>query len=122
LTSDALRDLVVAALDDLKGEDIVALDVRRMTAIADHMVIVTGRSARHVGALAEKVREAAKEAGVPPLGVEGEDGCQWVLVDLGVVIVHAMQAEIREFYQLERLWSTEGRKKLARPEEGTECR
>ena len=105
MTPDALRDLVVDALEDLKGRNIVALDVASFTGITDFMVIASGTSNRHVKALVDQVVESAKANGDPPLGVEGRETHQWVLVDLGDVLVHVMQAETREFYDLERLWS-----------------
>lgn len=106
MTPEALRDCVVGALEDRKGIDILPLDVRRMTSIADYMVIVTGTSSRHVKALVDAVVEAAVAAtGRKPIGIEGRQSAEWVLVDLGDVIVHVMQAEPRRFYDLERLWS-----------------
>jgi len=105
VTPDALRDLVVDALEDLKGHNIVVLDVRKFTDITDFMVIASGTSNRHVKALVDQVIEAAKAKGNPPLGVEGRETHEWVLVDLGDVLVHVMQAETRDFYDLERLWS-----------------
>lgn len=105
MTPEALRDLVVDALEDRKGRDIVALDVRGATNITDYMVIVSGTSSRHVKALVDEVIEAASHAGNRPRGVEGQQACEWVLIDLGDVIVHVMQAATREFYDLERLWS-----------------
>ena len=88
----------------MKGVDITVLDIGR-SSIADAMIIATGTSVRHVGSLAESVRLGAKEAGHPPLGVEGDSTSDWVLVDLGDVIVHVMTAEKRDFYALEKLWS-----------------
>jgi ribosome-associated protein len=104
MQSEVLRDLVVEALDDLKGKDIRKLDVRDLTDIADYMVIASGTSDRHVKALADNVRERALEQGVKPLGTEGEDSGEWVLVDFGDVLVHVMQQQTREFYDLEKLW------------------
>ncbi len=101
----ALRDCVVNALEDLKGQDLLALDVSQFTSITDFMVLVSGTSNRHVKALVDAVLEKAKSAGHPPLGVEGREAHEWVLVDLGDVVVHIMQKEAREFYELERLWS-----------------
>lgn len=100
----ALLDAVVKALDDGKAVDIKVLDVRKLTAMADYMVVATGRSSRQVKALADQVEEAARAIKVKPLGVEGQQAAEWVLVDLGDVICHVMQAGTREFYQLEKLW------------------
>lgn len=100
-----LTELVVTALEDAKGTDIQVLDVRKLTSIADHMIIVSGSSDRQLRALAEHVIERVKQAGLQPLGMEGEHEGEWVLVDLGDVIVHVMLPRVREFYQLERLWS-----------------
>jgi ribosome-associated protein len=105
VTPEALRDLVVDALEDRKGRDIVAMDVARATNITDFMVLASGTSNRHVKALVDQVIEAASARGNPPLGVEGRETFEWVLIDLGDVIVHVMQAQTREFYDLERLWS-----------------
>jgi len=105
MDSLALRDLVVDAVDELKGHDVVVLDVRKLTDVADWFVIASGRSSRQVKALAEHVVEKAKAAGVRPMGVEGLDKGEWVLVDLCDVLVHVMQPETREYYQLEKLWA-----------------
>ncbi|MGH8472420.1 MAG: ribosome silencing factor [Gammaproteobacteria bacterium] len=99
-----LADLVTTALADIKAFDIEVLDVREMTSITDFMVIASGRSNRQVKAMAGKVVEAARAAGIKPLGIEGEGQAEWVLVDLGDVVVHAMQPATRDFYQLEKLW------------------
>lgn len=100
----ALLDIVLHALDELKAKDVSSLDVKELTSIADNMVIASGTSARHVKALADNVAEQAKENGYRPIGVEGGEGADWVLVDLGDVIVHVMQQSTREYYDLERLW------------------
>lgn len=100
-----LRKTVIAALEDLKAKDIREIDVRGKTSIADLLVIASGTSARHVKSIADEVVRFAKQAGVMPLGVEGEQEAEWVLVDLGDVIVHVMLPRIREFYGLERLWT-----------------
>ena len=89
----------------LKAKDIREIDVRGKTSIADLLVIASGTSARHVKSIADEVVKFAKKAGVMPLGVEGEQEAEWVLVDLGDVIVHVMLPRIREFYGLERLWT-----------------
>ena len=103
--SDRLLDIVVAALDDIKGVDIKVIDVRGLTSITDRMVIVSGTSTRHIKAMADNVVLETKQNGFPALGVEGENGSEWVLVDLADVVVHIMMPDIREFYALEKLWS-----------------
>ena len=103
-----LRDLIVASLDDRKGRSILALDVTKLTDVTDYMVLASGTSARHVRALVDNLRETARRCAVRVLGVEGEDTGTWVLVDLGDVVVHVMQAETRAFYDLERLWGDTG--------------
>ena len=105
MQTDELKDTVLKALEDLKGTDIVELDVRHMTSVTDIMIIASGTSDRHVKSLAHAVVMACKKAGVAPLGVEGEREGEWVLVDLGDVVVHVMQPRIREFYALEKLWA-----------------
>ena len=105
---EAQLEIVVAALEDLKGVDIVSMDVRGITTITDWMVIVSGTSDRHVKSLADSVLRAAKEAGVEVLGTEGEREGEWVLLDLGEVIVHVMLPRVRDFYKLERLWDQAG--------------
>jgi len=100
-----LRKTVIAALEELKAKDVREIDVRGKTSIADLLVIASGTSARHVKSIADEVVKFAKKAGVMPLGVEGEQEAEWVLVDLGDVIVHVMLPRIREFYALERLWT-----------------
>ncbi len=104
MTSEQLRDLALAALDDLKAKDVQVLDVRKLTSITDYMIIASGTSSRHVKATADNVVEKAKHAGCPPLGVEGEREAEWILVDLADVVVHVMQPDARAFYQLEKLW------------------
>ena len=107
--SDRLLEIVVAALEDMKGVDVRVIDVRGLTSITDRMVIVSGTSTRHVKALADNVVLHAKQHGFKPLGVEGENSAEWVLVDLADVVVHIMMPEIRDFYALEKLWSVGGR-------------
>lgn len=105
MTPDELKALAIDALEELKGRDIVALDVRPLTGVTDCMIFCTGTSGRHVKSLAENVEEKAREAGLRPIGAEGKDGAEWVLVDFGDIVLHVMQAETRAFYDLERLWS-----------------
>lgn len=94
----------VAALEDMKAQDVRVLDVQGLTAITDYMIVATGRSDRHVKALAQSVVSKAKEIGHRPRGVEGEQEAEWVLVDLMDVVVHVMQSRARAQYQLEKLW------------------
>lgn len=105
MKSESVIEMTVKALEDMKGIDLTVIDIVGKSSIADAMVVVTGTSQRHVRSLAESVRLSAKDAGHPPLGVEGDDASDWVLVDLGDVIVHVMTEEKREFYSLEKLWS-----------------
>jgi len=106
MNADDLTALVVDTLENMKAQDIRVLDVRGKTSVTDVMVIASGTSARQVKGQAERVIEKAKNAGTPPLGMEGEKEAEWILVDLGDVVVHLMQPEIRDFYHLEKLWST----------------
>ncbi len=96
---------VHAALEELKAKDVVEIDVRGKSSVADYMVIASGTSTRHVKSAANEVVRFAKKLDVMPLGVEGEREAEWVLVDLGDVIVHVMLPRVREFYALERLWT-----------------
>ncbi len=105
MKSHELASLATSALEDLKGRDIVEIDIAEKSNIADAMLLATGTSRRHVKSLADQVKIKAKDAGETPLGVEGEDAGEWVLVDLGDVIVHVMTEEMRDFYALEKLWS-----------------
>ena len=105
MKTSELRDHIVAALEDMKGVNIVTLDVAALTPMTDYMVMVTGTSNRHVKALVDTANESAKAIGVQPLGIEGRESFDWVLVDLADVIVHVMNEEARGFYELERLWS-----------------
>ncbi len=106
LPDDAVPELAIAvhAIDELKGRDVRFLDVRALTPLTDYMLIVTGTSNRHVKSIADSVVMSAKKAGHQPSGIEGLDEAEWVLVDLGGVVVHIMQAQTRAFYQLEKLW------------------
>jgi ribosome-associated protein len=112
--SAALGALAVAALEDLKAVDIRVLDVSKLTTITDIMVIATGTSNRHAASLAHSVIDKAKENGHRPVGIEGLNEGEWVLVNLGGVIVHVMQAQARAFYQLEKLWDFTTREVSAR--------
>lgn len=103
--SEALKDLVVDALDDIKGIEIAVLDVEGQTDIADFMVVATGTTSRQVKALSDSVVVKAKAEGYTVNSVEGDDTAEWILIDLGDVICHVMLPKVREFYDLERLWS-----------------
>jgi len=105
MNSKDLSDLVVAALEEVKAKDIVRLDVRDLTTVTDYMVVASGTSKRHVKALADAVADKARAAGHRPVGVEGEEGSEWVLLDLQDTLVHVMLPRVREFYNLEKLWS-----------------
>jgi ribosome-associated protein len=107
LQSEAIKKLAINALEDLKAVNIAVLDVSERASFTDTMIFASGNSNRQVSSIAGSVVEAAKAAGTPPLGVEGEDVCEWVLVDLGDAIVHVMLPATREFYDLEKLWSEE---------------
>ena len=107
---DRLLNIVVDAIDDMKGVDLMVIDVRDMTSITDRMVITSGTSTRHVKSIADSVALKAKQAGFPALGVEGAQAGEWVLIDLGDVVVHVMTPAIREFYALEKLWAVVGDK------------
>jgi ribosome-associated protein len=107
MQAEATRKLAVKALQALKAENIVILDVREQASFTDYMIFASGSSTRHVSAIADSVVEAAKAANEPALGVEGEDVGEWVLVDLGDVIVHVMLPDVRLYYELEKLWGEE---------------
>lgn len=100
----ALTKLVTEALEDLKAQDITYIDVKDRTSVTDTMILATGTSSRHAQAVADNVSAKAKEAGQHPLGSEGRGNSDWVLIDLGDVVVHIMTAQAREYYDLERLW------------------
>ena len=102
---ETLLKTVHAAVEELKAKDVVEIDVRGKSSVCDYMVIASGTSTRHVKSVAEEVVRFAKRLDVMPLGVEGEREAEWVLVDLGDVVVHVMLPRVREFYALERLWT-----------------
>jgi ribosome-associated protein len=106
-----LKKLVITAIEDLKGENITELDVKGKTSVTDLMIIVSGTSGRHVKSIASNVAAECKKANHPPIGVEGEVQAEWVLVDLGDIVVHVMQPQVREFYDLEKLWDFDSKEK-----------
>ncbi len=107
MLTEELRSLVISALEDLKAERIVELDVRDKTDVTDYIIVASGNSSRHVKAIANNVVIEAKKAGQTPLGVEGETDGEWMLVDLADVVVHVMQPQVRKFYDLEGLWQVD---------------
>lgn len=117
MQSEQLSQLAIAALEDLKAQDITTIDVRGKTSITDFMIIASGTSSRHVNSLADNVLEKVKEQGVRPLGSEGQDGGEWVLLDLGDIVVHVMQVATRQFYDLERLWQGAEQSRAQHPTE-----
>lgn len=100
-----LLDTVLSSLDDSKAEDLITLDIAGKSSLADHMVIVSGRSHRHVGAIADHLLKDLKSSGVKSATVEGLSTCDWVLIDAGDVIVHIFRPEVRGFYNLEKMWA-----------------
>ncbi len=104
---EAIKKIALKALDELKAENVLVLDVRKYASFTDFMIFASGKSTRHVKSIANEVIETAKKASLPPIGIEGEDVGEWILVDLGDVIVHVMLPDTRQFYELEKLWSEE---------------
>jgi ribosome-associated protein len=103
--SARLADTVIRSIEDLKGKDIRRIDVGKLTDVTDVLVIASGTSSRHVKSIADNVVEEARKAGTRPLGIEGKDAGEWILVDFGDVVVHVMGEEARRFYALEKLWT-----------------
>ena len=105
MTPETMKKAAVAALEDIKASDIVVLNVTKLTSMADYMIVASGESSRQVKALARNVADKLRAAGAEIVGVEGEESGEWVLVDLGHVIVHVMHPAVREYYNLEELWT-----------------
>lgn len=103
----ALVQEIVHWLDEAKAEEVVTIDLAGKTSIGDFMVIATGRSDRHVGAIADQISRKLKEKGLSRVRVEGMEACDWVLIDTGDIIVHVFRDEVREFYNLEKMWSAD---------------
>ncbi len=99
--------MALEALDALKADNVVVLDVRERASFTDYMIFASGSSTRHVSAIADSVIESARDGGHPALGVEGQEAAEWVLVDLGDAVVHIMLPDVRDYYELEKLWSEE---------------
>lgn len=110
---EEIKDIAVAALEEIKARDIVILDVTKLTSLFDYMIVASGESTRQTKALARNVHDRVKEAGGPVVGMEGEQTGEWVLVDLGDVIVHVMQPAIREYYSIEELWGGKTERRAA---------
>lgn len=102
-----LFDLVSTVLEDAKAEDTVEIDIRQKSSLADYMIVTSGRSNRHVGAIADQLQRAMREAGYGRPKTEGLPQCDWVLVDGGDIIVHIFRPEVREFYNIEKMWSAD---------------
>ena len=100
-------DVILESLDDAKAEETIAIDITGKSSLSDHMVVTSGRSHRHVGAVADQVAKALREAGYGKPRIEGLPHCDWVLVDSGDVIVHIFRPEVREFYNIEKMWQAE---------------
>jgi ribosome-associated protein len=107
LQPEAIKKMALQAVDALKAEQVVVIDVRAIASFTDYMIFASGNSTRHVSAIAESVVEAARAAGLPPVGMEGEDIGEWILVDLGDAVVHVMLPDVRLYYELEKLWGEE---------------
>ena len=107
MTSEALLQEVVAVLDDAKAEDIVKIELAGKSSVADYMVVASGRSDRHVGAIADQIERRLKEIKYGQVRIEGKQTCDWVLIDVGDVVVHVFRPEVREFYNLEKMWLTD---------------
>jgi ribosome-associated protein len=104
MSIESTKEVILNALDDLKAVDVKVLPVGEISSVADYMIIASGNSTRHVKSLADNVVKESKKLGLVPKGVEGESASEWVLVDLGDIVVHVMLPRIREFYCLEKLW------------------
>jgi ribosome-associated protein len=104
MQTEVMREEILRALTDAKGQDIKVLDVRGVTDFTDYMIIASGTSSRHVQTLADKVRGHMRDLGCRPVGAEGEKVGDWVLIDFGDVVVHVMRPQVRDFYNLEKLW------------------
>jgi ribosome-associated protein len=105
--SEALLAHVLNWLDEAKAENVVTIDIKNKSSLGDYMVIASGRSDRHVGAVAEQIQRKLKEKGHGKARIEGQAHCDWVIVDIGDIIVHVFRPEVREFYNLEKMWSGE---------------
>ena len=105
--SATLLTKIIGWLEDAKAEDIISIDLDGKSSIGDYMLVATGRSDRHVGAIADQIRRKLKEHGYGGIKVEGKDSCDWVLIDNGDIIIHVFRPEVREFYNLEKMWAAD---------------
>jgi ribosome-associated protein len=112
-----LQKIAVAALEDIKAKDITVLNTTKLTALFDRVIVATGDSNRQVKSLARSVHDKVKEAGGEVIGMEGEESGEWVLVDLGDIVVHVMQPTVRSYYNLEELWQTTPKRTKKKPAE-----
>lgn len=117
MSSSKLLELVLSIADDMKANDITSIDVRHLTDVTDTIVVCSGTSNRHTRSISEQLISTIKAQGFKPLGVEGQEEGEWVLVDLGDVVVHVMLPQVREFYSLEKLWGATERQRQARAHE-----
>ena len=114
MSCKALHDEIMAWLDDAKAENLVSIDLAGKTSFGDYMIVATGRTDRHVGAIADQIARKLKETDAGRVRIEGMDACDWVLVDIGSIIIHIFRPEVRTFYNLEKMWLSE-----RPPESGT---
>jgi ribosome-associated protein len=117
-----IRNTAVAALEEIKARDIEVMDVRKLTSLFDYMIVASADSARQTKALARNVHDRIKQAGGSVVGIEGEQAGEWVLVDLGAVVVHIMQPAVRDYYNLEQLWGGKGPRSVVHPRRASEGR
>lgn len=106
-TDKSMIDVVLQSLEDAKAEDTISIDITGKSSLSDYMVVTSGRSHRHVGAVADQVTRALKDNGFGTARVEGLPNCDWVLVDAGDVVLHIFRPEVREFYNIEKLWAAD---------------
>lgn len=107
MSSKALHDEIMVWLDDAKAENLVSIDLAGKTTLGDYMIVASGRTDRHVGAIADQIARKLKDAGVSRVRLEGMEACDWVVVDIGDIIVHVFRPEVRNFYNLEKMWLAE---------------
>ena len=117
---EQLRDIAVERIDDAKGRETTVNDVRGMTDITDFMIIASGTSDRHVNAIAERVAEGMRDVGLKPVGTEGQDDAEWIVLDYGDLVVHIMQQSVRDYYDLDGLWNEKVRKLIEQSREQKE--